>query len=232
MVVLPPQRRTTEDMVRAMDDDTGGLRERGKQRRVQRILDAGLQLLRENPEAALTVDRIAQRAEVAPATVFNLIGPRERIWTALAQHAIAGIQSAPSQHDDPQDRARGLIDPIIKVAVEDAAVFRTLWSDWALSAKVFDQDLVDGITACLRDANFATLDVHRMAALVAAGLNGLCHQWAAGMITDDQLRSRSGDFIDVAFVAARGAEMDPRPRWRLQRKSRRRANDDNNSPTG
>jgi AcrR family transcriptional regulator len=209
-------------------DDTGGLRERGKQRRVQRILDAGLQLLRENPEAALTVD---QRAEVAPATIFNLIGARERIWTALAQHAIAGMQFDPSKHADPQDRARGLIDPIIKVAVADASVFRTLWSDWAQSAKVFDQDLVDGISACLRDAGFATLDVHRMAALVVAGLNGLCHQWAAGMITDNQLRSRSGDFIDVAFVAARGADMDPRPRWRLQRKSYRRADDDA-SPTG
>ena len=33
-----------------------GLRERGKRRRTERILDAGLELLRQNPEENLTVD--------------------------------------------------------------------------------------------------------------------------------------------------------------------------------
>jgi len=49
-----------------------GLRERGKRRRTERILDAGLDLLREDPQGNLTVERIADRAEVSPMTVFNL----------------------------------------------------------------------------------------------------------------------------------------------------------------
>ena len=39
-----------------------GLRERGKRRRTERILDAALELLREDPEGNLTVERIADRA--------------------------------------------------------------------------------------------------------------------------------------------------------------------------
>ena len=40
-----------------------GLRERGKLRRTERILDAALELLREDPNQNLTVDRISERAE-------------------------------------------------------------------------------------------------------------------------------------------------------------------------
>ncbi|MGA4844968.1 TetR/AcrR family transcriptional regulator [Streptomyces sp. G5(2025)] len=62
----------------------GGLREHHKAQRRARILDATRELLRESPESVISTERIAERAAVAPATVYNLIGPREKVWEALA----------------------------------------------------------------------------------------------------------------------------------------------------
>lgn len=58
----------------------GGLREQHKARRRMRILEATRELLRHGPDSVISAERIAERAEVAPATVYNLIGPRDKIW--------------------------------------------------------------------------------------------------------------------------------------------------------
>src|ERR1700731_1860069 len=100
-----------------------GLRERGKQRRTDRILDAALQLLREDPEQNLTVDRIAERAEVAPMTIYNLVGARDQIWTALVDRALHGIDPNAITGPDPQERARRIVDAYVRVLRADAPVF-------------------------------------------------------------------------------------------------------------
>src|SRR5581483_517922 len=107
-----------------------GLRERGKQRRSERILDAALQLLREDPGQNLTIDRIAERAEVAPMTVYNLVGTRDQIWTALVHRALQGIDPHSITAADPQERARRIVDAYIRVLRADAAVFTALLSGW------------------------------------------------------------------------------------------------------
>ena len=72
-----------------------GLRERGKLRRTERILDAALELLREDPNQNLTVDRISERAEVAPMTVYNLVGNRDEVWRAIADRGLKDLDPAP-----------------------------------------------------------------------------------------------------------------------------------------
>ena len=64
-----------------------GLRERNKRTRTGRILQATRELLRERDAQTLTLEQIADRAEVAPGTVFNLVGPRERLFAALIDQA-------------------------------------------------------------------------------------------------------------------------------------------------
>jgi len=196
-----------------------GLRERGKQRRTARILDAAMDLLREHPDQPLTVERIAERAEVAPTTVFNLIGTRDQIWAALAARAFDGLEELPpSKFTDPQDRARAMVDTVIKAVLADRPVFRAVFQGWDRSASVLDHDLIaDVLYACLSDANFDRVHIGRLARLTGAGLAGACHQWAAGLITDQQLRARCRDIVDLAFVAARAANDDPDPRWKLNR---------------
>jgi AcrR family transcriptional regulator len=70
---------------------TAGLRARNKQLRAESIVDAGLQLLRQNSEQTFTVDRVAALAGVWPMTVFNLVGTREQLWNAMADRALEGF---------------------------------------------------------------------------------------------------------------------------------------------
>jgi AcrR family transcriptional regulator len=185
-----------------------GLRERGKQRRTDRILDAALQLLREDPEQNLTVDRIAERAEVAPMTVYNLVGTRDQIWTALVDRALHGIDPHAITGPDPQERARRIVDAYVRVLRADAPVFTALLTGWSHSGRVLEDDPTTALIACLRDAADAGLinpdaDVRRHGEVLAAGLLGTIHQWTAGLLNDRAFATRARTVVDVVFAAAK-----------------------------
>ncbi len=61
------------------------------------ILDAALQVLDDEPAETVTVDRLAQIAEVSPATVYNLIGGRDEVLRGVAarliEHTGAEVQA-------------------------------------------------------------------------------------------------------------------------------------------
>jgi AcrR family transcriptional regulator len=200
-------------------DERDGLRARGKQRRRQRILDAARELLHEDPSQGLTVPRIAERAEVSPATVFNLVGPRERIWTALADHALGAVDYSSLPCTDPQARARAIMAEVARVVCSDAAVFRALIVGWNETGQAMAHDPTSHFADCLRTAAhegliLADVDVQRLAELLSAGLIGTVHQWAAGVIRDRALRTRLRDLVDVTFAAARPSS-STRPEWNL-----------------
>lgn len=192
-------------------NETLGLRERGKQRRTERILDAALQLLREDPGQNLTMDRIAERAEVAPMTVYNLVGTREQIWTALVHRALHGIDPHAIAAPDPHERARRIIDAYVRVLRADAPVFTALLSGWGTSGQVLQDDPTDALIACLRDAADAGLispdaNVRRHGEVLAAGLLGTIHQWTAGLLSDRAFATRARAVVDVVFAAARSGD--------------------------
>lgn len=197
-----------------------GLRERGKRRRTDRILDAARQLLHEQPEQPITVERIAARAEVAPATVFNLVGNREQIWAALANRAFEELDAVTATaEDEPQDRARAIVDAVLAAITADAPVFRALLAGWSQSGRVLSRDPAGDFAGCLRDGVRSGvvadgLNLRGLGELLAAGLNGSVHQWAAGLISDEALRRRGRDLVDLVFAAARPATLPPR--WELQ----------------
>lgn len=185
-----------------------GRRERGKQERVERILAAARELLREQAGASLTVERIAARAGVAPATVFNLVGTREQIWAALADQALGEVDVVAAAPGDPQERARAIVGAIMDVIVADPFVFRAMLSSWSQSARVLRRDPTGDLVACLRSAAdagtlSACTDVRRLGELISSGLIGLVHQWAAGLVSDRALHRRARDIVDLAFAAAR-----------------------------
>jgi AcrR family transcriptional regulator len=190
-----------------------GLRERTKKRRVEAILAAARELLRETAGPNLTVDRIAERAEVAPATVFNLVGTREQIWAALAERALGDLDlGSLGPADDPHQRARAIVDSITRSLCADPLVFRALFSGWAQSGRALAaRDPTNALVACLEDAADRGmipphLNHRRLGELVSSGLIGIMHQWAAGLMSDHGLRTRGRDLVDVAFAAA-GAEV-------------------------
>jgi AcrR family transcriptional regulator len=185
-----------------------GLRERGKMRRVHRILDAGLQLLREDPDENLTLERIAARAEVAPMTVFNLIGNRDQLWAALADRAIEDLDVSAITTNDPEERAYRIVESVVRILCADAAVFRALLSGWSMSGRVLAHDPTAALIDCLQHAADSgqigpQVNLRLYGDVIAAGLFGTIHQWTSGLISDRAFRQRARAVIQIAFAAAR-----------------------------
>jgi AcrR family transcriptional regulator len=185
-----------------------GLRERGKRRRTERILDAALELLREDPEDGLSVDRIAERAEVAPMTVYNLVGNRDEMWQAIAERALQDLDVSGIRADDPRERALRIVDAVVGVLIANAPVFRALLAGWSRSGRVLEHDPTRALTDCLRDAAArgqvrSDIDVRCLGAVLAAGLVGTIQQWNAGALTDCEFSAQARAVIDVAFASQR-----------------------------
>jgi AcrR family transcriptional regulator len=169
---------------------------------VDRILEAARELLRETPDQSLTVERIAARADVSQPTVFNLVGPREKIWAALADASLERLDlDGLRVVEEPQERARAIVDAVLGMVCDDAPVFRALLANWKQSARVIHHDPTDALAGCL--AACEGLDARRTAQLVSAGLIGLVHQWSAALITDAEAHQRGRALVDLAFLAGR-----------------------------
>jgi AcrR family transcriptional regulator len=106
------------------------LREKNKAKRRDAILDATLELLQREPAGTVTTEDIAERAEVSPATVYNLVGTREQLYFALVDRANAGaVSTADELSDDGSDlfeRAAGLLDAYIDTWTAKAAAWRQI----------------------------------------------------------------------------------------------------------
>jgi AcrR family transcriptional regulator len=184
------------------------LRERGKRRRTERILDAALELLRADPEGNLTVERIAERAEVSPMTVFNLVGNREQLWSAMADRALEDLDVQSITADDPQERARRIVDAVVRIMRSDAAVFRALLSGWRTTGHALAHDPTNALIQCLQDAADAgqlkaDVNLRSYGEVMSAGLIGTIQQWTAGLLGDRAFGTRARAVVDVVFAAAR-----------------------------
>ena len=191
-----------------------GLRERHKARRVRQILEATRSLLREQPDESPSVERIAARAEVAPATVFNLIGPRERIWAALADDLLGEVEHrmAAMPERDPFDRARSVVATSVDLICADGGVYRHVLSSWTRSGRLLRRDPIPHLIECLvAAAEVRTLrqdiDLVPLAEMVTTACTGAAHQWAADLIDDRTFRFRCLTAVDLVFAAA--AETGP-----------------------
>jgi AcrR family transcriptional regulator len=195
-----------------------GRRERSKRERVERILEATRALLREQPERSPSVERIAERAAVAPATVFNLVGPRERIWAALGDELLAELErrSERLQHPSAHEQARQIAAVTIEIVCADAAVYRAMMSHWSSSGRLMRRSPTAAFADCLRRGVEqgrvrADLDDAALAETITTGLIGAAHQWAARAIDDEGLARRARAAVDVAFAAAAPPAGDPDP---------------------
>lgn len=199
-----------------------GKRERAKRERVERILTAARALLHEEPYERLTMPQVADRAGVSQMTIFNLIGARDDLWAALADEALADWQAHVAPIQDPQSRARTIVEVVAQAVLDDAPVFRALISSWGDSGRVLQREPSHAILDCLEQAvdehQIAPgIDLRRLASTIFSGLVGLVHQWAATLIDNQDLVSRAGDLVDVAFAAGR-PDCEPR-RWQLEASS-------------
>ncbi|APY90140.1 TetR/AcrR family transcriptional regulator [Streptomyces alfalfae] len=183
----------------------GGLREQHKARRRSRILEATRELLRESPEAVISTERIAERAEVSPATVYNLIGPRDKIWEALA----AGFMDELERRLVAAGAAgpREVVRSTVQLFVEDPVVSRRMASAWQGSGLLLDRTPHRHLRRAMTDARTegllrADIDTDALAAMVSSSCSGALHQWVAESIDDDRFLARALFALDVALAAA------------------------------
>ncbi|GAA1936864.1 hypothetical protein GCM10009837_73750 [Streptomyces durmitorensis] len=182
-----------------------GLRERHKAQRRRRILDATRELLREEPESVISTERIAERAEVAPATVYNLIGPRDKIWEALAAGFMDELERrlAALGAGDPREVVRSTVH----LFVDDPVVSRRMVREWEASGLVLDRSPLVQLRRAMADARTQGLlrtdiDTDALAAVVGTSCVGALHQWVAALIDDDRFLARALLGLDVALAAA------------------------------
>ncbi|MFH8787074.1 TetR/AcrR family transcriptional regulator [Streptomyces roseoverticillatus] len=188
-----------------MQTAEGGLREQHKARRRIRILEATRELLRDNPESVISTERIAERAEVAPATVYNLIGPREKIWEALAagftdelEHRLMALGAG-----DPREVVRSTVH----LFVSDPVVSRRMVREWEESGLVLDRSPLTQLRRAMAGAQAqgilrADVNTDALAAVVGTSCVGALHQWVAALIDDDRFLARALFALDVVLAAA------------------------------
>jgi AcrR family transcriptional regulator len=192
---------------------TVGLRERHKQQRRERILEAIRQLLRDSPDETPTVERIAELADLSPATVFNLVGPREQQWAALSDALLRELDAclALAAEEDPREQARRIVLRTAELFIADPAVARYLVNSGGRSGALLQENPVPLLRAALRRGQATGMlrpDLHIEALVghIATASGGALRQWAAGQISDSAFRKRVRFAVDVVFAA--GASED------------------------
>jgi AcrR family transcriptional regulator len=183
----------------------GGLREQHKAERRLRILEATRELLRDDPESVLSTERIAERAQVAAATVYNLIGPRDKIWEALAAGFMDELERrlAAQEASDPREVVRSTV----RLFVDDPVVSRRMVREWEESGLVLRRGPLIQLRQAMADAQTqgllrADIDTDALANAVGTSCVGALHQWVAALIDDDRFLARALFALDVALAAA------------------------------
>jgi AcrR family transcriptional regulator len=175
-----------------------GLRERNKEKRREAILDATLALLRTEPLGAVTTERVAALAEVAPATVYNLVGPRDQLLGALVQRVLDGLVDTlqrldPAVEADPIGAARIIVEQSARAFIADAAAFRQILGVVPEVVSVRDESAFDPAqlqVAALRHARDVGVlrrefDPRALGRQVYLSYVGAMFSWARGALDDD-----------------------------------------------
>jgi AcrR family transcriptional regulator len=110
----------------------------------QRILDAMWERLRSNPTEPLSVEKVAQDAEVARSTVYLIFGSKAGLFEALGKDMLArtGFQNIVNAValPDARDAVRESLRAAAKVYAAERDVARAIYSMWTL-----DPEAVRGV---------------------------------------------------------------------------------------
>jgi AcrR family transcriptional regulator len=207
-----------------------GLRERHKQQRRERILDAIRELLREFPDETPTVERIAELADLSPATVFNLVGPREQQWAALCDALLRELDASLvfAADEDPREQARRIVGDTAELFIADAPVYRHLVNTWGRSGLLLQETPVPRLRAALRRGQATgmlrpDLHVNALVGHIATAAGGALRHWAAGQLSDAAFRRHVRFAVDVVFAASATDDCAAELHAPLRRGPRRRS---------
>jgi AcrR family transcriptional regulator len=194
---------------------TPGLRERNKAKRRAAIIDASLALLREQAIADITIERIAERAEVSPATVYNLVGGREQLLMACVDRVVDRLVDrlvAVAADADPIEAALMIVDESAAAFIADRDAYRQIIGAASAVTRAGSMPAVDPAQlqiAAMREAQArgilrGDVDAAAIGRQIYLSYNGALFAWAGRGLSDDgfRLAVRHGLWTALAAFAA------------------------------
>lgn len=188
-----------------MAQATGGLRERAKAARRQRIYEAVLAILCEEGLAGLTTARIAARCGLSVATLYNLIGGLDTLVDGLVGQLFDGLEASladAAPGDGPAAAVLVYIDATYRYlaaretelrAVQRAIFQRSLnhgASNPVLAVAARSGDHLAAAIGALRRAGTldAAVDPRLLAEQMVLGLSILLQNWSVGLMSLERCR--------------------------------------------
>lgn len=194
----------------------GGLRERNKEKRRQAILDAALELFGSEPPASVTVERVAERAEVATATVYNLVGTRDDLLEALVHRVLDDLVESLSAGEreggraDPLAAAELIVEQSARAFTASPVAFRYVIGELGgrpprPGVERFDPALLQ--IAAMREAQQAgvvrsDLDPLVLGRQIYLSYVGALNAWAGGALDDEAFVTAAHHGLWTVVVAA------------------------------
>ena len=191
-----------------------GLRERNKAARISAILDSAVELLGTGRLDEVTTERIAARAEVAPATVYNLVGTRDELLAALVDRVVddlvGAVADATADDDDPISVARLFVDHSVAAFTRDSHAFRQFVEAGRALDRSTPRDRVDPsqlqVAALRRAQELGILrddvDPGGLGRQVFISWIGAMEHWASGHLDDDGFAVATRHGLLVVLAAA------------------------------
>jgi len=191
-------------------DSTASLRRRDA------IAEATIALLRESGASDVSVAEIAARAEVSVATVYNLVGRRDRILAGVLDRYVARMGEALDAGRRDPARADSVITPVevVQIAIDESLTdpipLRTVLRE--LGPLHLAANKGAGIEAYLEPALLAsgldTREAAETARLIVYGFRGVLLSWAHGLVTDEEFATdtllTTARIVEAAVIAHGG----------------------------
>lgn len=193
----------------------GARREQGKDSRREAILEAARSLIREfGPQ--VSAEKIAPRAGVSTATVYNLIGPREQLLGMLISELFEQLRAAISGFKavDPFRVGEAVVAVSADMFIADSKLWLSVIPEvkGAFGALIRPYVTFQPINlqreAMLTAKQLGMLrraaDPEMTAVQIYAAYNGALFLWAGGLLTDDAFRShaKAGYWAILAALAS------------------------------
>jgi AcrR family transcriptional regulator len=175
------------------------------------VLDAALDLLDKRGTDGPTTEQIAEKAELSVATVYNLVGTRERLLVAVLDRLIGNVASVTGEHDrDPVAALRDLAIGSVALLTSRSNAHRkvvlqlTAAANADLHTKLSPATLVAAEIRRAQDRNVLRddLDPDALALQIYLSFNGALLRWAAGALTDQAFETAALHGLGIVLAAS------------------------------
>jgi AcrR family transcriptional regulator len=186
----------------AAQDISPGRHDRNKARRRTAILDSTLELLRTTDIEKMSIEAIAAKAGVAPATVYNLMGSRESLLLSCVDRVIDSVVDDLIRvpvNEDPLGSAVRIVEQSCDAFIVDGDAFRQIVgavNKISRGGGTISMDPAQLQILAMRAAKDKSIlsddaDPVAIGRQVYLSYNGALFAWAARQLTDDGFRAAS-----------------------------------------